>query len=334
MKCLRDYMVSIVAPVYNEAANVFEFYGRITQVLMGCVNEWEIIFINDGSRDNSLVLLEELNKRDSHVKVLNLTRNFGKENALTAGLDFSIGDVIIPIDTDLQDPPELIPQLLSKFDEGFDVVHAVRRIRSGETLFKRLTASYFYKLMNKLSRFEIPKDTGDFRLMSRRVVDSLTTLRERRRFMKGLFAWVGYNSATVYYDRDQRFKGTTTFNATQLLSLALEGITSFSQVPLQIATLSGVIISVVTVFYAIFIVIKTVLFGSSVPGYPSLMVAILFIGGVQLITIGLLGEYIGRIYEESKGRPIYLVERTVGFNTPQRNDEDVIHLTAKEIRSH
>lgn len=306
-------VLSIVVPTYNEAQNVEPFYARMKQVLDQLGEPYEIIYVNDGSADNTLEKLLELRKQDPNVKVIDFSRNFGKEIALTAGIDFSSGQVVIPIDADLQDPPELIPELVAKWREGYDVVYATRLERDGESWFKRYTAHLFYRLAGRIMPVKMPEDTGDFRLMSRSVVEALKELRERNRFMKGLFAWVGFPSATVYYRRERRHAGKTKWNYWKLWNFALEGITSFSYIPLQLATYFGFIVAIFAFSYALFIVIRTILFGREVPGYASLITIILFLGGIQLIGIGVLGEYIGRIYNEVKRRPLYIVRKKWGL---------------------
>jgi glycosyltransferase involved in cell wall biosynthesis len=251
-----------------------------------------------------------LHQKDSRVVVIDLSRNFGKEAALTAGLDHTLGDCAIPLDADLQDPPEVIPELLAKWQEGFDVVNAVRLSRDGESWFKRASAHTFYRIINRMSEVDIPADTGDFRLLSRPVLDALKTLPERRRFMKGLFAWVGFQTTSIYYRREPRYAGKTKWNYWRLWNFAVEGITSFSQVPLQLAAHLGLIVSALAFIYAVYLIIGTLVYGNPVKGYPSMMVAVLFLGGVQLIALGVIGEYLGRIYEETKGRPVYLVRST------------------------
>lgn len=276
----------------------------------GIGRSWEVVYVNDGSKDQTLACMENLAQHDARVSVVNLSRNFGKEVALTAGLDYARGNqAIIVIDADLQDPPEVIADLVAAWTDGVDMVYAQRRAREGESIAKRFTAWAFYRVMAKLgNRIVIPPDTGDFRLLSRRALDCLLQMRERHRFMKGLFAWVGYPSRAVQYNRAPRAGGKTSFNYWSLWNFALEGITSFSVVPLQLGTYIGFAISLLAVLYGGWIILNTLLFGSHVPGYPSLMSVILFLGGVQLMTLGLIGEYIGRIFNETKNRPLYFVE--------------------------
>lgn len=314
--------ISVVAPAYNEQEVLGEFHRRVTDVLtkLGC--KYEIVLVNDGSRDSTLALMHALRERDLHVTVVDLSRNFGKEIALSAGLDHTKGDVVVILDSDLQDPPELIPDMLAAWRLGYDVVYGVRTQRDGETWFKKMTAKYFYRLIKKVSRVDIPKDTGDFRLMTRRAVDAIGKLREEHRFMKGLFAWIGFPSTPVFYRRDPRAAGTTSWNYWNLWNFALEGITSFTVAPLKVATYLGLGVATLALLYAAFVVWKAMMFSDPVQGYPSLMAAMLFLGGVQLISIGLLGEYVGRIFNEVKQRPLYLVNRLLGSDLHDGSESD------------
>ena len=299
--------------MYNEEAVIPVFFLTIIPILDALPVQWEIICVNDGSRDKTLSLLNDYNKNDARIKVINLSRNFGKENALTAGLDYASGEALIPIDADLQDPPECIPIMVNAWLAGADIVNAARKDRQTDTWAKRTTSRYFYRIVNLISNVELAQDVGDYRLISRRAADAVRTMRERRRFMKGLFSWVGFSVETIYYDRAARAAGTTKWNYWKLWNLALEGITSFSTVPLRIATYLGLSAAVLSLTYALYLVLDTLFFGNPVSGYPSLMTAILFLGGVQLIFIGVIGEYVGRIHEEVKQRPIYIVESAKGF---------------------
>jgi len=300
--------IAIVIPAYNEEDNVEIAYKRLKEVLDSTNYDYELIFVDDGSKDNTLSKLLELYEKDKKVKVISLSRNFGKEIALSAGLDYADADAVIPFDVDLQDPPEVIPKLIAKFEEGYDVVNAVRIKREGETFFKRFTSKAFYKIINILSDIEIPQDAGDFRLISKAALNAVKQIRERKRFMKGIFAWVGFKTTSVYYERAPRHAGKTKWNYLKLIDLAIEGITSFSIAPLRLASLLGLFVSFVAFLYAMWIIIQKLVYGNPVKGYPSIMVAILFLGGVQLITIGIIGEYVGRIYEEVKQRPLYIVK--------------------------
>ncbi|HBD0170418.1 TPA: glycosyltransferase family 2 protein [Escherichia coli] len=302
--------VSLVIPVFNEEESVELFINYVHRIFFKNEEyQIEFVFIDDGSVDKTLPKLISLQEEDSRIVIVELTRNFGKEAALTAGIFIATGDVIIPIDVDFQDPPEVIFKMLDEWKKGYEVVLGIRIDRSSDTLLKRKTASWFYRIINKMSRTKIPENVGDFRLMDRCVVEALKQLPETHRFMKGLFSWLGFRTTSVEYIRPERIAGTTTFNGLRLWALALEGITSFSLVPLKIWTYIGIICSGLSLFYALFILLKTLLFGTDVPGYASLIIAILFIGGLQLISTGIIGEYLGRTYMESKRRPIFLTRQ-------------------------
>ncbi len=306
--------LSLLVPIYNEADVIDNFFVRVQPVLEGLEFEWEVICVNDGSRDGTLDLLWQWHERDDRIKVINLSRNFGKERALIAALDLASGDAVIPIDVDLQDPPELIPRMVELWQQGFDIVNAVRSSRKGDSLAKRITARLFYFIFNALSNFDFPSDAGDFRLLSRRVCDLLRSMRESHRFLKGLTSWVGLPTTTIYFEREPRSGGATKWNYWRLWNYALEGIVSFSTVPLKMASYLGLFTAITSFIYGGFMVVRTLLFGDPVHGYPSLMAAVLFIGGVQLIFIGVIGEYIARIHDEVKGRPIYVIDSTRGFS--------------------
>jgi len=320
--------LSIVIPMLNEAENISDLLDRVLSVLETCCTSYEVICINDGSEDETMTYLLRYRDRNTNVKILDLSRNFGKELALTAGIDYAGGRAIIPIDADLQDPPELIAALVKKWREGYDIVYAVRRSRQGESWLKRLTANWFYRVISRISPVSIPRNTGDFRLIDRRAVDALKQMPERTRFMKGLFAWVGYRQTSLYYDRAQRHQGHTKWNYWKLWNFALDGITSFSSVPLKIWSYIGFLISLLAFLYAILLILRTLILGVDVPGYASLMVVSLFLGGVQLITLGILGEYISRIYEEVKRRPLYFVRSAYGFSQVPRTQDS---LTTESI---
>jgi glycosyltransferase involved in cell wall biosynthesis len=305
-------LVSIIVPFFNEAETIPHFRSSLVPVLEAIQDKnWEIICIDDGSTDATLPALVALTA-DPRFKILELSRNFGKEAALTAGLDAARGDAVIPIDADLQDPPELIAEMIAAWEAGAEVVLARRADRSTDGMMKRQTAAWFYRLHNRLSKTKIPENVGDFRLMDRMVVDALKRLPERQRFMKGLFAWVGFRTVTIDYVRAERAAGATKFSGFALWNFALEGFTSFSTTPLKIWTYLGAVSALLTFAYAVFIVIYTLVLGIRVPGYASLLVAVLFFGSVQLMSIGLLGEYIGRIYLETKQRPAYIIRKTHG----------------------
>jgi polyisoprenyl-phosphate glycosyltransferase len=302
-------LISVVVPLYNEESVLEAFYTRATSVMERHVEyDWELLFVDDGSKDRSSAIVHRLRQADPRVGTIVLSRNFGKEIAMTAGLDHARGDAVVMIDVDLQDPPELIGALLAQWENGYDVVYAQRTHRDGEGWLKRTTASLFYRLMARLSNVDIPRDTGDFRLMSRRAVDALLTLRERHRFLKGLFAWIGFPSVAVPYRRAPRHAGRSKFNYWKLWNFALEGFTSFTTAPLRFATYLGLTIGLLAFVFGFWVIAKTMIWGDPVPGYPSLMAAISFLGGVQLFCIGVLGEYLARVLGESKGRPLYIVQ--------------------------
>ncbi|MBD2682231.1 MULTISPECIES: glycosyltransferase family 2 protein [Nostoc] len=315
--------ISVVVPMYNEEPNIDYLFERLVSVLVRLNMKYEIVCVNDGSKDNTLKFLVEHHYRNPAIKVVNLSRNFGKEIALTAGIDYTTGAAVVPIDADLQDPPELIEQLIAKWREGYDVVYGTRRSRQGESWIKRFTASAFYQTIGKLSHTPIPPNTGDFRLLDRRVVNALKQMPERNRFMKGLFAWVGFKQTSILYDRPQRYQGTTKWNYWRLWNFAIDGIAAFSLIPLKVWSYLGLTISLISFFYASFLVIRTLLFGIDIPGYASLMVAVLFLGGVQLLSLGMIGEYLGRVYDEVKGRPLYLVRDSYGFMPESINQKSL-----------
>ncbi|WP_457940170.1 glycosyltransferase family 2 protein [Mesorhizobium sp. 10J20-29] len=307
--------IAIVVPVHNEEDAIAPFLEAVrqnTDVLAEQGLAFEFIFVNDGSTDATLERLVEAQGHDARIRVLDLSRNFGKEAAMTAGLDACDADAAIPMDVDLQDPPYVIPLLIEKWREGYEVVLAKRADRSSDGFMKKRSASMFYRVHNYMAAQQIPRDVGDFRLVDRQVIDALRALPERRRFMKGLFAWVGFNTATVEYVRDPRLTGQSKFSGWKLWNFAIEGITSFSSAPLEIWTYVGAIISAFSFLYGLVIVAKTLLFGIDVPGYASILVSVLFLGGIQLLGIGIIGQYLGRVYAEIKQRPIYIVRRTYG----------------------
>jgi polyisoprenyl-phosphate glycosyltransferase len=302
------FLLSVVVPCFNEEEVIGACHERLVTTLKSMPVDFEIVYINDGSTDGTIQALKDIKNHEPRVAIIDFSRNFGKEIALSAGLDHARGDAVVVIDADLQDPPELIPELYKTLLEGYDVVYARRQERNGETFFKKLTARYFYRVMRILVKPAIPEDTGDFRILSRRAVDTLKKFREQHRFMKGLFAWIGYPQKEIVYNRDARLAGKTKWNYWKLWNFALEGITSFSIEPLKVSTYLGLLTAVFAFVYALFIVYKTIVFGEPVRGYPSLMVVILFLGGVQLTVLGILGEYMGRIFNETKNRPLYIVK--------------------------
>jgi glycosyltransferase involved in cell wall biosynthesis len=304
----QDTFVSVVVPVFNESEVLALFHGRLSRALDAVALPVEIVYINDGSTDGTGAVLQSLRSTDPRIAIIDFTRNFGKEAAMTAGLDHSRGDAVVVIDADLQDPPELIPQLVRCWKQGYDVVYARRTSRRGETVLKRSTSYLFYRIIQRLSRIRIPPDTGDFRLLSRRAVVSLGELREQHRFMKGLFAWIGYPQIAVEYQREPRRGGRTKWNYWGLWNFALEGITAFSTLPLKIAMYLGLLIALMAFVSGTVVIVRTLMYGDPVRGYPSLMVVILFLGAAQLISLGLVGEYLARVADEVKRRPLYLVK--------------------------
>jgi len=301
----------VVVPAYNEGESLREFHARLAAVFDKLELQCEVLYVDDGSRDDTYSVMCSLREGDARVSTLKLSRNFGKELALTAGLDAADADAIVVIDADLQDPPELIPAFLDHWREGYDVVYGTRSTRAGETELKKFTSAAFYRVMERLSATPVPRDTGDFRLMSRRALDALRRLRERQRFMKGLFTWVGYKQKSVIYERDARFAGESKFNYWRLWNFALEGITSFSTAPLKLATYVGLGTAMLAFAYAVLVFGKALVFGDRVQGYPTLMLVILFLGGVQLMALGVIGEYLGRMYIETKQRPLYLIDELI-----------------------
>ena len=310
-------VLSVVIPVYNEAAGLMMMHQRLGSVLdqLGC--RTEVVYIDDGSKDNSAALLRELAARDPRVLVLGLSRNFGKETAVSAGIDYAHGEAVVVLDADLQDPPELIGTMMAHWRAGMDCVLMRRSSREGETWLKKTTSSVFYRLLGSISDVEIPRDVGDFRLMSRRAVDALRRCNERTRYMKGLFAWVGYPTITLEYERDARHAGESKWNYWRLWNLALEGITSFSTTPLKMASYVGLMVALSAFLYSAWVFVKAMVVGDPVPGYPSLMMVVLFLGGTQLMGLGIIGEYLARVFTEVKQRPLYLVADVHGQGPTQ-----------------
>jgi len=305
-------LLSIIVPMYNESDGMELFFSRIIPILNGINPDWEIIAINDGSKDDTLALLKQKHAGDPRIRYISLSRNFGKEAALTAGLFEAKGQAVIPIDADLQDPPELIPQLVVEWNKGFKVVLATRRSRDGDGWIKRHAALGFYKLLSRVTSIDIPENTGDFRLMDAKVVEVIRLLPERTRFMKGLFAWVGFTTTRVYFDRAPRAVGEAKQSAFKLWGLAKDGIFAFTTIPLRLVTYLGLVFSIFAFSYAGLLLTRYILYGRDVPGYTSLMLSMLGVGGIQLFCLGILGEYIGRIYHESKNRPLYVIEDKAG----------------------
>jgi dolichol-phosphate mannosyltransferase len=319
--------LSVIVPVYNEEAIVNELHSRLTAALRTLGLAYEIILVNDGSRDRSLALMREVAAADPDVRVLDLSRNFGHQIAITAGMDYARGQAVVVIDADLQDPPEVIGNLVSRWREGYQVVYAVRQHRIGETFFKKWTAAAFYRLIRRITNVDIPVDTGDFRLMDRSVVDSLKRIREKHRFVRGLVSWVGFRQTGVEYVRQERFAGETKYPLRKMLKFAFDGITSFSFLPLQVATYLGFAVSGLSFLAICWVLVEALVFHETVQGWSSLMVAVLFLGGIQLLTIGLIGEYVGRIYDEVKQRPLYLIREIIGAEAPRPQEQASVTLS-------
>jgi len=303
-------LLSIIIPFHNEQEVITECQYRLSDAVKSLDMDVEMLYVNDCSKDETLNALLALMDKDSRIKIIDLSRNFGKEVAMTAGLDEAKGDAVIVIDADLQDPPELITEMVKKWREGFDVVYAKRIERKGESFIKKATAYLFYKLINKISAYDIPENVGDFRLISRQAVDALNQVRERKRFMKGLFAWIGFSQTAIEYSRDPRFAGETNWNYKKLFKFAIEGISSFTQEPLRLASYAGFMTAFGAFVLGLYFIIKTLLFGEAIQGFPTLITVILFFSGVQLLSIGILGEYIGHMFIESKQRPLYFIKKT------------------------
>jgi len=310
----RDKEVcSVVIPVFNEEENLELLHRRLSKVLQHSYEDYEIILVDDGSRDKSLEIMMRLRESNPRVKIISFSRNFGHQMAITAGVDYASGDAVIVMDADLQDPPEVIPQLIEKWREGYDTVYAIRESRK-DPILKRAIAFAFYRLFKRISEVDVPVDAGDFRLMSRRVVDILRNMPERNRYIRGLASWVGFSQASISYARDERYRGERKYTLWQLVKLAIDGITSFSHFPLRLVTQLGLVVSLAGFLYAAIIIISGLFFGRVVPGWTTLMAAVIFLGGVQLIVVGVVGEYIGRIYVEVQQRPLYLIKQKTGFS--------------------
>lgn len=302
-------LVTILIPAYNEEEALPILYERLVKLMDGLPQyNFELLFVNDGSRDKTLDILKEMRKSDSRVCYVNLSRNYGKEIAMIAGFDYINGDCMINIDADLQDPPELIPEMLKYWEEGYDDVYAKRKSRKRESIFKKLTSWGYYRVLQSMTNIQIQTDTGDFRLLDRRCVEAIRQMRESQRYTKGLYSWIGYKKKEILYDRDARVAGKTKWNYRQLANLSIDGITSFTTSPLRWAAIIGMLVSLCGFIYMIIIIAKTLIYGIDVPGYASMMVVILFLGGLQLIFLGIIGEYLGRAFYESKGRPLYFID--------------------------
>lgn len=311
---MKKQLITAMVPAYNEEECIYELYNRVTNVLQGIENyDYEILVINDGSKDNTLSILEELHSKDKHLQYVNLARNYGKETAMAAGFDYAKGDIVVILDADLQNPPELIPEMLEVFiGGGYDDVYGKRKSRDDESFFKRYGTKLYYKALQSLTRVDILKNTSDFRMLSRKAVEALKKYREQRRYSKGIFALIGFKKKEFLYEPATRFAGKTKWNYFNLFNLAVEGITSFSTFPLRLSSILGFITALIGFIYIIFLVLKTLIFGEVVRGYPTLLSIIIFLGGVQLLSLGVIGEYLGRIFDEVKNRPLYLVEKYSG----------------------
>jgi glycosyltransferase involved in cell wall biosynthesis len=301
--------ITILIPAYNEQEVITPLLERLGKLAHdNSLYAFEFLFINDGSRDKTLEIIKDYASKDTRISYINLSRNFGKEIAMIAGLDNVKSDAAVIIDADLQDPPELIPKMIELWEQGYDDVYARRKSRAGETWFKKVTSELFYKLLQKSTNIPIQQDTGDFRLLDKRCVEALVQFRESQRYTKGMFSWIGYKKKEIEYDRDPRVAGETKWNYIKLVNLAIDGITSFTTAPLRISSVLGILVSLAAFIYIIYLVIRTIFFGTDLAGYPSMMAVILFLGGVQLLSLGVIGEYIGRIFNESKQRPLYFIE--------------------------
>ena len=314
-------LLSVIVPAFNEQEVLPEFHQRLVSALGKLKMDLEVVYVNDGSTDGTLQVFNELRESDDRVALVDLSRNFGKEIAVTAGLHNAKGDAVVVIDADLQDPPELIPEFVKEWKNGCDVVYAKRTERSGESILKKATAHFFYSFMQHLGRVKIPQDTGDFRLLSRRAVNALNSLNEQHRFMKGLFTWIGYRQKAVMYQRDPRYAGQTKWNYWGLWNLAIEGVTSFTTIPLRVSVYIGAITALGAFSYGIYMTVTTLIHGNPVAGYPSLIVIVLFLGGVQLMAIGVIGEYLGRVFDETKKRPLYFLNAYLPRRIDSENKE-------------
>jgi len=320
-KAVIQPVYSVVAPVFNEEETLPHFYERMVAVMDGLSKPFELLLVNDGSRDNSFQIMKELHERDPRVRVIDFSRNFGHQIAISAGLDYAQGQAVIIVDSDLQDPPEVIPRLVECWKNGAEVVYAQRARRAGETKFKLVTAALFYRLIRSITSVNIPRDVGDFRLMDRRVVDALVLMREQHRFMRGLSAWVGFRQEAVLYERQERFAGETKYPLMKMIRFSLDAITSFSHLPLQLATTFGFILASISLI-GIIIAAFLRLFVGAIVGQASTLILVLFLGGVQLIFLGIIGEYLGRIYDEVRARPLYIVHHVLGAEKPDRSSQN------------
>lgn len=311
--------ISVLIPAYNEEPVLEKLFTRLANLANEVKDyDFEFLFVNDGSKDNTLGIIKDFAEKDSRVSYINLSRNFGKEIGMIAGLDYVQGDATVIIDADLQDPPELIPEMIKLWEEGYDDVYAKRRSREGESWLKKYTSKMYYRTLQKITHIPIQEDTGDFRLLDKRVVEAIRQFRDTQRNAKAIFSWVGFHKKEILYDRDERAAGMTKWSYPKLINLAIDGITSFTTAPLRISTYVGAGVSILAFLYLLFLVIRTTFFGTDLAGYPSMMAVILFLGGVQLLFLGIIGEYVGRIFNETKQRPLYLIEEYHNGKTPKK----------------
>jgi polyisoprenyl-phosphate glycosyltransferase len=316
---------SIVVPVFNEESVVLETYKRLKKVMDALNEPYEIIFINDGSRDKTAYMVNEISILDKNIKLIDFSRNFGHQIAVTAGMDFSLGKAVVVIDADLQDPPEVIPKMIEKWREGYDVVYGKRAERKGDTVFKKLTASIFYRLLRKMTDVDIPVDTGDFRLIDRKVCDALKSVNERNRYIRGLISWLGFRQTGVEFTRDKRFAGETKYPLRKMIKFAFDAITSFSYKPLKLASYAGVFTSILSFIYLLYVLYLRLFTDRTEVGWTSIVAVNLFFNGIILIILGIIGEYIGRIYDEAKGRPLYIVREFTNFNKDNAEGRNANH---------
>ncbi|HEV2122687.1 MAG TPA: glycosyltransferase family 2 protein [Chloroflexota bacterium] len=309
-------VISVVAPVFNEEEILPAFCARMSAVLEGLGDPWEIILVNDGSRDRSLAVMRREHARDSRIKVVSFSRNFGGQLAITAGLDYARGDAVVVIDADLQDPPEVVVELVKRWREGYEVVYAQREHREGETFFKKITAAIYYRVIRSIANVDIPLDTGEFRLLDRKAADALRSVREQHRYIRGLAAWIGFRTIAVPYQRAARVAGETKYPLRKMIRLAVDGITNFSYLPLQLATYAGFFVAGVSLLGILIAIVVRLIMGHELTGQATTLVSVLFLGGIQLIFLGIIGEYLGRIYDEVKNRPLYIVDEALGLPPP------------------
>ncbi|HBS88214.1 MAG: glycosyltransferase [Bacteroidetes bacterium GWF2_38_335] len=312
--------LSVIIPIYNEELNISLLHSRLKKVIDSLNVSWEFIFINDGSKDNSLILIKELAKNDQRIKYISFSRNFGHQVAVTAGLDACVGDSVVIIDADLQDPPELITDLYNKFREGYDVVYARRKARKGESIMKKITAKIFYRILKSITSVNIPVDTGDFRIISRKIVDILKQMPEKHKYLRGQISWAGYNQTFIEYNRDERNAGKTGYTYKKMMSFAMDGVTSFSNFPLKIVTYAGFLVSLVAFIMIVYALYSRFITKDYVQGWTSLMISVLFIGGIQLISIGIIGQYLSRINDNVRNRPLYIIGET-NINNEKKSGE-------------